>query len=72
LDRAKDEFNWYFLHLFYFILPFIDAVRVQLYKIANSPNTRPGPIVVNTFVCLLTSTVPSVKTKKNGLFKIKF
>ena len=58
INRRRFIFRvFFFLSLF---SPLIDAVRVQLYNIANSPNTRPGPIVVKTLLCLLTSTVPSV------------
>lgn len=41
-------------------LPVTDAVRVQLYRIASSPNTFPGPMVHNFLPCLVISTVPSV------------
>ncbi len=42
------------------MLPLIDAVRVQLYNMANSPNIFPFPIVQSTLPFLLTSTWPSV------------
>lgn len=41
-------------------LPLTLAVRVQLYKVASSPNTFPGPIRHNFCPSFVTSTLPSV------------
>jgi hypothetical protein len=44
--------------------PLMDAVRVQLYKMASSPNALPGPILPNTFSSFMTSNSPSAETYK--------
>lgn len=43
----------------YVLIPLIVAVRLQLYKMANSPNTFPDVIVLKYLFSLLTSTRPS-------------
>lgn len=53
------------VHLF--CLPVTEAVRVQLYRMASSPNTFPWPMVQSFFPCLVTSTIPS----EDGEFKKK-
>lgn len=42
-----------------FLLPLIVAVRLQLYRIANSPNTFPGGRTLKKFPSRETSTLPS-------------
>ena len=42
-----------------FNVPLTLAVLVQLYRIANSPNTFPGPIVESFVPSFVTSTFPS-------------
>lgn len=37
----------------------MDAVLVQLYSMASSPNTLPGPMLESFCPSLLTSTLPS-------------
>ena len=44
----------------YFNVPLTEAVRVQLYSIANSPNARPEWIVPKTLLSFDTSMFPSV------------
>ena len=41
------------------LLPLIVAVRLQLYRIANSPNTFPGGRTLKKFPSRETSTLPS-------------
>ena len=41
------------------LIPLIDAVRWQLYKMANSPTTFPLPILQINFEFLITSNWPS-------------
>lgn len=52
-----------------FALPVTEAVRVQLYRMASSPNTFPGPMVQSFFPCLVTSTIPSARgqTKRENM-----
>lgn len=45
-------------------IPLIVAVRLQLYKMANSPNTLPDVIVLRYLFSLLTSTRPSKNINK--------
>ena len=42
----------------------IVAVRLQLYKMASSPNTFPGGMILRNFPSLETSTFPSEKRMK--------
>ena len=44
----------------YFNVPLTEAVRVQLYSIANSPNARPECIVPKTLLSFDTFMFPSV------------
>lgn len=66
--HCKHACSWKHSHFHYFqtawvglfvCLPVTDAVRVQLYRIASSPNTFPGPMVHNFLPCLVISTIPS-------------
>lgn len=47
--------------------PLIEAVLVQLYKIANSPNALPGPIVPSICWSFTTWNSPSADTYKCDL-----
>lgn len=48
----------------YDLLPRTDAVRVQLYRMANSPNVVHTAIDVSSLLCWNTSSFPSVDIKQ--------
>ena len=50
-----------FTSMLVYYVPFTLAVLVQLYRIANSPNTLAGPMVHNFCSSFVTSTFPSEK-----------
>ena len=52
---------------YYLFLPLIVAVRLQLYRIANSPNTFPGGRTLKKFPSRETSTLPSETIKNEEL-----
>ncbi|KAG7218095.1 hypothetical protein INR49_020604 [Caranx melampygus] len=41
----------------------------NLYRMASSPNTFPGPMVQSFFPCLVTSTIPSEETAADFILR---
>lgn len=74
LQFLKCSQGWYIRHFSHIInlgtwwlvstSPLMEAVRVQLYRMASSPNALPGPILPNTFPSFMTSNSPSAETYK--------
>ena len=49
---------------YFFCLPLLVAVLLQLYRMASSPKTFPGGSILKNLPCRDTSTLPSEKIKK--------